>query len=328
MRFLIPNFCPPDTFVDNVSYTLRAMGHEVVNLGRMTNSAMNSPYRLMAGKLINKVIGNNVSFQEKWLNKNLKSIRPEVVLCLTQSLNAETLHRLRSEHILAISWWGDTAANMKGRGLLDDGWDLIFIKDAFAAAKLKMIGLPASQLYEAMNPAWHKPLSDQAHNRVIIAGNFYDYRHYLVSKLLKDHVAIDLYGGRLPKWTDEKIKSLHTGKYIVQEEKSRVFGEGLAVLNSTAMSEFDSVNCRAFEAAGCGALQIMEYRLAVEHCFEPGKEILLYKSYEELIDMLRRAEAAPTEMKSIREAAAKRALAEHTYSHRLEKILTKITTLR
>jgi spore maturation protein CgeB len=328
MRFLIPNFCPPDTFVDNVSYTLRAMGHEVINMGLKSNPALDSPYRRLKGKVIQKITGNNLSFQEKWLKKNLRTIRPDVVLCLTQSLSPETLAQIQSERMLAVSWWGDTAANMKGRGLLVDGWNLIFIKDGFAASKLKMIGLPAFHLFEAMNPAWHKPLREQAHNRVVIAGSFYDYRNYLVSKLIQEGIPLDLYGGRLPRWTDKKIESLHSRKFVVREEKSKVFGEGLAVLNSTAMSEFDSVNCRAFEAAGCGALQIMEYRSAIESCFEPGKEILLYKSFGELIELLARAEKYPQEMKKIREAAARRAIAEHTYRHRIELILAKIGELR
>jgi spore maturation protein CgeB len=328
MRFLIPNFCPPDTFVDNVSHTLKAMGHEVVHLGVKTNAALNSPYRRLFGEVVQKLTGNNLSYQEKWLKNNLHAIRPDVVLCLTQSLSPETLGQIRSYKIHTVSWWGDTAANMNGRGLLADGWDLIFIKDSYAATKLRMIGLPAFQLYEAMNPSWHKPLKEQTNNRVVIAGSFYDYRHYLVAKLLKEGISLDLYGGKLPRWADKRVASLHSGKFIVREEKSRVFGEGLAVLNSTAMSEFDSVNCRAFEAAGCGALQIMEYRPAIESCFEPGKEILLYKSFGELIELLSHAEKHPQEMKKIREAAARRAIAEHTYKHRLELILKKINELR
>ncbi|HRP33983.1 MAG TPA: glycosyltransferase, partial [Agriterribacter sp.] len=167
----------------------------------------------------------------------------------------------------------------------------------------------------------HQPLSEQQNDNLIIAGTFYDYRHYLTKKLLRDGVALNLYGGRLPRWAAPEIKAIHTHRYIVKDEKSRVFGAGLAVLNSTSMSEFDSVNCRAFEAAGTGALQIMEYRSAIEQCFEPGKEILVYKSYDDLLDLIKKAIQYPNEMKKIRDAGYKRACDEHTYRHRLDFIL-------
>ena len=323
MKFVIPNYCAPDSFVDNVSFTLREMGHEVVTLTVVNNSVLASPYKRVLTAL-SKLTGSEITPQEKWLLANFKTLKPDVVFTLTQSLNSETLRKLKKHNIRTMVWWGDTAANMKGKGILDEGWDLIFIKDSYAAQKLKALGLPAFQLFEAMNPAWHKPLSNQQNNNLILAGTFYDYRHYLTRRLLKDKVSLQLYGGRLPGWADPEIKALHSGKYVVREEKSRVFGAGLAVLNSTSMSEFDSVNCRAFEAAGAGGLQIMEYRTSIDQCFEPEKEILLYKSYDQLLALIKKAIQYPDEMKKIREAGYKRAFGEHTYRHRLDYIIKKL----
>ena len=87
------------------------------------------------------------------------------------------------------------------------------------------------------------------------------------------------------------------------------------------MTEGNSINCRTFEIAGAEGLQIMEYRQAIEDCFEPGKEIVTYSSMDELkekVDLYRKDVAAA---RAIREAAGKRVLAEHTYRHRLESIL-------
>jgi spore maturation protein CgeB len=103
-----------------------------------------------------------------------------------------------------------------------------------------------------------------------------------------------------------------------------VFGHGLVVLNSTAMSEFDSVNCRAFEIAGCGGLHIMENRSSIIQCFEPGREVLTYDSFDELLSIISRAKNHPKEMLTIRKNAAKRAHAEHTYEIRLNYILSKL----
>jgi spore maturation protein CgeB len=136
-----------------------------------------------------------------------------------------------------------------------------------------------------------------------------------------DGVAFELYGARPPRWAHPEIKRLHTGKYVTGEEKSRVFGEGVACLNTFSLAEGNSLNCRAFEVAGAGGLQIIEYRPAIEECFEPGKELLTFQTYEELLEHIERARSHPQEMRPIREAGARRALAEHTYRHRLQVIL-------
>lgn len=327
MKIIIPNFCPADSFVENVSHTLQKMGHEVLNMGTISNKAINSPYRRIVKDLLSKALKRTTTEQEVWLLKTIEGYKPQVVLTLTQSLSSETLALLKRKNITTVSWWGDTPANMKGNGLLVEGWDLLYVKDKFAVQKMKGLGLNAFHLFEAMNPDWHKPLSGQHNNHVIIAGSFYDYRHFLTKKLLSDGIELELYGGRLPYWANPIIKKAHSNRFVVKEEKSKVFGAGLAVLNSTAMSEFDSVNCRAFEIAGTGGLQIMEYRPAIEACFEIGKEILVYHQYEELIALIDRAKRYPQEMEKIRQNGLKRALSEHTYEHRLQRILNDIHQL-
>jgi spore maturation protein CgeB len=113
---------------------------------------------------------------------------------------------------------------------------------------------------------------------------------------------------------------MHTTKYIVREGKSRVFGEALACLNTFQLSEGNSLNCRAFEIAGAGGLQLIEFRPAIQACFEPGKEVLTFSTFEELLAHIERARRDPAAAKSIREAGARRALGEHTYRHRLERM--------
>jgi hypothetical protein len=151
-----------------------------------------------------------------------------------------------------------------------------------------------------------------------------DAGEHLTKKLINESLEVALYGPPLPRWAFSEIKVKHTNQYIVKEDKAKVFGSAMGVLNSTAMSEFDSVNCRAFEIAGCGGLHVLENRKSIETCFIPGKEVLTYDSFEELLEIVKFAKTNTKEILSIREAGCKRAHAEHTYENRLEYILTKI----
>jgi spore maturation protein CgeB len=208
--------------------------------------------------------------------------------------------------------------------MLDPGWDVVYIKDAAAVAKLKLVGRNAHLLHEAMNPLWHKPVASQANDTIAVAGNSYAFRQAICLRLMENGINVALYGGHPPVWSDPIYRKAHTGKYIVREEKSRVFGEALACLNTFQLAEGNSLNCRAFEIAGAGGLQLIEYRPAIEQCFEPGKELLAFSTFEELMGHIERARKEPKAMQTIREAGARRALAEHTYEHRLKTILRQL----
>ncbi|MDI1323220.1 MAG: glycosyltransferase [Algoriphagus sp.] len=323
MKILIPNYTLADSFTENVSFTLIQMGHEVFDMGGISISKAYSKIGRVVKELKNKAFPQ-LSEQEKFVLKTISNFKIDVLLSLTQSLDEDVLLACKQKGIITISWWGDTAANMKKMGLFSFHWDFVYIKDAFAAKKLRSLQIPAEQLFEAMNPYWHKPSFEQQNNEVVIAGSFYDYRQYLTKKLIDNNIELGLYGPPLPTWSDSRIKRIHKQTYVVKVEKAKVFGQGLAVLNSTAMSEFNSVNCRAFEIAGCGGLHIMENRSSIIDCFEPGKEVLTYDSFDELLAVIERAKKYPYEMKIIRASGAKRAHAEHTYEKRLSYILSKL----
>jgi spore maturation protein CgeB len=80
---------------------------------------------------------------------------------------------------------------------------------------------------------------------------------------------------------------------------------------------------RVFEAAGAAACLITDQWEGIDLFFEPGREILVAASAEEVVDRLRTL--APPRAREIGYAAYKRVLAKHTYAHRatlLESVFT------
>ena len=321
----MPSFYYEDTFVHNVQSTLAEMGHEVHTLGFVPRNEYYSFPKYAARMAKEMIVGDRPSRLDYKILAAARKIKPDVVFSTTGSVHPLILEELgKIVPGRRVLWWGDAPANSQRWGIVDPGWDTIYIKDRVAAEKLRLVGRNAHLLHEAMNPNWHKPLAQQRNEAVVIAGSYYAFRQALVLRLMQDNVLVQLYGPAPPRWAHPKIKEQHTGEYIVREQKSRVFGEGMASLNSFHLAEADSLNCRAFEIAGAGGLQLIEHRCAVEDCFEPGKELLVFRTYEELLDHVQRARKYPSEMTGIREAGAKRALAEHTYRHRLKVILENL----
>lgn len=324
MKFIIPSYSLPDNFTENVATTLRQMGHEVLTAPVPAQWVDQRIMHIMQLGF-EKFAPNRLTPQEKWLLRTYKTFKPDVMIAITHAVSEETLLALQKSGCINVAWWGDTAANMRNQGLLCYGWNRIFIKDRYAVFKLQSLGLPASFLPEAMNPVWHKPVYETVNDDIVFAGNTYEYRHFLLRRLLDEgSINLKLYGNRPPRWADPRINSLFQHKFIVKEEKSRVFGSALACINSTSMTEGNSINCRTFEIAGAAGLQIMEYRQAIEDCFEPGKEIETYASVEELMEKLDRYRKDTFAAKQIRDNASKRAHKEHTYQHRLEYIIKDI----
>ena len=321
MRFIIPSYSLPDNFTENVAFTLREMGHEVLTAPKPVKIIDDRIMHLMQ-ITYEKFFETSLTPQEKWLLKTFRDFKPQVVLTLTQSLNEEVLLTLKKQGIITVCWWGDTPANMRKQGLLCEGWDFIFIKDSYAAFKLKTLGLNAFYLPEAMNPQWHKKMNTSVDRSLLFAGNTYDYRHFLLRKLLKaGEKDIKLFGQRPPRWANTEVKNLFLNKFIVKEEKSHHFGSSFACINSTAMSEGNSINCRTFEIAGSGGLQIMEYRPAIDDCFVPGKEIITYSSFEELLDKINFFRNNQDQALKVRNAGFERAHSDHTYQVRLNSII-------
>ena len=122
--------------------------------------------------------------------------------------------------------------------------------------------------------------------------------------------------------TKKHISPGQSRRSVLPDGLGEVDGEGLACLNSTALSEGDALNCRAFEIAGACGLQLIEDKPSVSECFEPGRDVLVYRSVEEIGEHLARARREPDWAMKIRQAGHDRAHAAHTYEARLRTILS------
>ena len=84
------------------------------------------------------------------------------------------------------------------------------------------------------------------------------------------------------------------------------------------------LHLREFEAPMCGALYCTGFSDEIAEMFEPGKEILTYSSYPEMVEIIKYYLLHDTEANQIREAGYKRALSDHTYHIRFKQLFQSI----
>ena len=81
----------------------------------------------------------------------------------------------------------------------------------------------------------------------------------------------------------------------------------------------DGFTMRTFEACGVGGLQIVD-RADVDSLYDPGSELLVFNSTQELVELAERAGTEPQWAQAIAQAGRKRTLAEHTFAHRVQAL--------
>ncbi len=92
--------------------------------------------------------------------------------------------------------------------------------------------------------------------------------------------------------------------------------------NCTSKQMKGAVNQRIFDVPACNAFVLTDWREQMDNLFEPHKEIAFYTEKEEIPELLRYYLAHPQERQRITTAARNRVLAEHTWDHRLESLLS------
>ena len=80
-------------------------------------------------------------------------------------------------------------------------------------------------------------------------------------------------------------------------------------------------NMRLFEATGVGAFLITDWKDNLSDMFEPGKELVAYRSPEECVELIRYYLEHDEERAAIACAGQTRTLREHTYASRMKELV-------
>ena len=91
--------------------------------------------------------------------------------------------------------------------------------------------------------------------------------------------------------------------------------------NCTSRQMPGAVNQRVFDVPACGGFLVTDYRDQMETLFDLDTEAAVYREPDEIPHLIEYCLRHPEHKDSISRNARKRILAEHTYSHRLDRLL-------
>ena len=182
-------------------------------------------------------------------------------------------------------------------------------------------------IYNALDPATHHPVAPEARfaGDLSFLGNRLPDREARVEDFFLKAAALlprarMLLGGS--GWEDRALPAnVRRLGHVYTQDHNALNCSARAVLNihRDSMARFGfSPATRVFEAAGAGACLITDAFEGVEQFLEPGREVLVARSGEEVAEHVERL--TPKDAERMGRAALRRVLAEHTYSHRAVQV--------
>lgn len=189
--------------------------------------------------------------------------------------------------------------------------------------------LDVAALSDSGLEAIHVPLAHDAHlpfevrtaAEVVFVGACYPGREALLRYLARQGLPVRVYGrdwsshpyDRLRTWRWRGL-GLPVGRDLPRPQTYGVMAGAAAALN--VHGNQDGFTMRTFEAAGVGAVQLID-RVDVAMHYEPGVEVAVFSNAEEATELARRALTDTSWAEGIRAAGRRRTLAEHTFDHRV-----------
>ena len=122
-----------------------------------------------------------------------------------------------------------------------------------------------------------------------------------------------------------RIGRAYGGRFVWGEEYVKIAQLSKIFLAFDSRPEIrKSMSARMYTAVGCGAFYLCRYVPGIEDVLEPDKEIVTFKTDDEMIEKIRYYLPREKERKEISERGRKRVLREHTYEARMLQMCSVI----
>jgi len=159
---------------------------------------------------------------------------------------------------------------------------------------------------------------------IVFAGKCSPHRRAFFDQIRKKGLPLEVYGPGCGDWLRP-----WRGRRISAPSLAKLYAGHVACFNLLQPGNTDrGMNLRAFEAPCCGGVGLYPPVEDLPRCFEPGKEILVYEDADALGEIVRELLGNPDRVKAVAEAGRARALEEHTFKHRAERMLADLANIR
>jgi len=261
------------------------------------------------------------------LDRELEVVAPDVVLVVRgEALSEQAIRKLRADH--PGTWVNWVPDDLHGLAIVQHAlpaYDMVFaagndVADALGGS----LSIPIHYLPLAADPSVYKPMRsrDQYRANVVFAGTATPRRERLLGELVEFGLA--LWG---PGWRRTSLRDYCRGEQLDTDNFVRAYAGASVAVNIHRSADAEpavverGVNQRTFEVAAIGVPQVVDFRGDLEQHFVDRRELLVYQSVKEMRALVQAALQDPAAAEKVAQAGRQRLLQEHTYMHRLKRLL-------
>lgn len=244
-----------------------------------------------------------------------------------EQMNPETLERLRSLGAPMVNLalndketFVGKVRNGQAAGARDicRHFDLCWTSTADALEKYIVEGAIPLYLPEGANPVVHRPYDEDKVYDVSFVGQCYGNRPEIIARLREAGVRVEAFG---PGWPSGAL---------TMEEMVRTWSRSKINLGFGGVIGHKETFClkgRDFEVPMSGGLYLTEHHAELIPFYAVGHEMVTYTDFNDLLEKIRCLLSDPDQAEKIRQAGKMRALREHTWEMRFDRVFRMLGAL-
>ena len=260
------------------------------------------------------------------LGKAVLQHQAQLVLVIESAeLTAGMVNNLkRGSDAVWAAWFIGETQSIPLMEALSAAYDVLFVPGSDLVQQLRGPSRPPTiHLPPGCDPSVHRPMRarDQFRANVVFVGAATPRREQLLGELTGFGLAIWGAG-----WRRTPLKDYCRGESLELDDYVRAYAGASVAVNvhregSSNGGTATGCNQRHFELAAIGVPQVVDNRVDLPLAFDTGRELLTFDTGAELRQLVQELLNDPTTADRLAQAGRRRALAEHTYMHRLGAIL-------
>lgn len=275
----------------------------------------------------------------KIINKKMLSLaeetKPDIAIVTGgDRISSETVKKLKDRGVVCILWTTDYPICQT---IIEVAplYDHIFCQGTEAIELLAGAGIRGAQwLPMACDLEYHYPVDCSVADKekygsdIVFVGSYYPNRADLFERISKFDLAI--WG---PGWdalpAASPLRKHLKGQHTRPEEWLKIYSAGKIILSThhhdpEGNFPIYQASPRVFEILSCGAFQLCDDQRDVFSLFKDGEDLVKFVDTTDLINKINYYLAHPEERKEIAVKGRRNVLENHTYVHRIKKLLTHV----
>lgn len=301
---------------------LRQLGHEVVLFNYQYNNLFERAYKKVSLQKLN-------IYKNKKLLEVAGQVKPDLFFSIYGVIHEkETIERVKALRIPTACWWLNDPFQLPfGQTSSAPVYDFYFSNSAGAQPIYKENGVNNIHfLPVGIDPDVHRKIGGlEKKYDVVFMGDHHPIRERIINMLIESGIDVTIFGPWRRKLAADSplVPRLALKTFFTPEQMVTTFNQSKIVLNiHTWMGRWPyGLNPRLFEAAGCGAFQVADFKEEMPMFFENKKDVVWFQDERELPELIRYYLTHDDEREKIALRSNNKA-ADHTYYNRMKELLS------